>query len=353
MSTNDTRKSQLLALKLRALVREHLARENPSRDVRDESLRPAVFARGAALVDGDSLGGPTAWILIEEQQSRGLGPALLWALKENCAQLNVLAESSTGIIARQAGYFTFPIAVWHVADRTLIPAIPEPFGEPKVPDVAHLAFVDLIRAGGAVPVVEHGIVTGEVLGLEVCRAVNDPVSGASRVEVGMGAHDREAFALLHGDKPTERALADVVENVRLHRRPGALAHPFNRIAPERLLRHVTIEDPARIGVAHLEPCDPPVARTNVLDIVPCVARGKSSSSEAFDIVVVFTSGADPDIVPFALDARAHTDLVCGTESSLIIAMPESHVTPTNRKALELANVSARFVAVSPPSASPS
>jgi len=345
VSTNDTRKSQLLALKLRALVREHLAGA-----VSDDSLRPAVFARGAALLHDVVDDAPVAWVFVDEQQARGLGPALLWALKENCSRLHVLAESGTGVIARRAAEFDFPIMVWHVADRTLIPAVAEPFLEPVAADPRHEGFLPLIAEGGATPLVEHGIVTGEVLGLEVCRAVDDPVTGSARLEVGMGAHDREAFAMLHGDKPTVNALADVVENVKLHRRPGALAHPFNRIAPERLLRCLALDSPGLVHTELLEPCDPPVARTNVLDTVPCVARGMSRVDGTFDTVVVFTSGADPDIVPFALDARAHTDHVHGTTSSLIIAMPESHVTPTNRRAIELARSRAGFVAISPPQA---
>ena len=340
MSTNDTRKSQLLSLKLRALVRDHLGRES------DDDLVPAVFARGAAVIDGGS-----CWVLVEDQPSRGLGPALLWALKEDKHELHVLAEGATGILTRQAAYFDFPVSVWHVDGRTLIPGVDEPFVDERPPAADHLEFVELIERGGATPVIEHGVVAGEVLGLEVCRAVDDPVTGAARLEVGMGAHDREAFALLHGDKPTVEALADVVSNVRRHRRAGALAHPFNRIAPERLLRSTIIDDPQLVGATHLAACDPPFARTNVLDTVPCVARGTAQSGA--DLVVVVTSGADPDVVPFALDARAHVDLRFGTDSELHVAMPRSHVTPTNRRALGLARRPATFIELDTTAAPPS
>ena len=330
MSTNDTRKSQLLSLKLRALVRDHLGRSS------DDGLEPAVFARGAAVIDGDS-----CWVLVEEQSTRGFGPALLWALKSDKRELHLLAETGTGVLARQASNIDFPVSVWHVDGRSLLAAVAEPFAAPREPNPEHLAFIDLIDNGGATPVVEHGVVAGEVLGLEVCRAVNDPITGAARLEVGMGAHDREAFALLHGDKPTVEALADVVSNVKQHRRPGALAHPFNRIAPERLLRSNIIGAPQLVGARHLAPCDPPFPRTNVLDTVPCVARGTTTSGR--DLVVVVTSGADPDIVPFALDARSFVDHVNGTDSELRIAMPSTHVTPTNRRALSLARHDATFV----------
>jgi len=340
VSTNDTRKSQLLSLKLRALVRDHLGRSS------DDGITPAVFARGAAVVESGN-----SWVLVEEQTGRGLGPALLWALKEGATTLNVLAETGTGTLARQAAYFDFPVTVWHVEGRTLIPAVAEPFGDPREPSAEHLAFLDLIERGGAIPVIEHGIVTGEVLGLEVCRAVDDPITGAARLEVGMGAHDREAFAMLHGNRPTVESLADVVDNVRKHRRPGAAPHPFNRIAPERLLRSLVIDSPSMVGATSLVACDPPAPRTNVLDTVPCVARGQSTSGT--DLVVVVTSGADPDVVPFALDARAHVDHRHATRSELIVALPASHITPTNRRALALATSSAGFVELDPPTAPPS
>ena len=335
MSTNDTRKSQLLSLKLRALVRDHLGRST------DDGIVPAVFARGAAVIESD-----VAWVLVEQQAERGLGPALLWALKEGTSGLNVLAESGTGTLARQAAYFDFPTEVWHVHERTLVPAVAEPFLDERQPTAEHAVFVSLIAEGGATPVVEHGIVAGEVMGLEVCRAVDDPVTGAARLEVGMGAHDREAFAMLHGNKPTVEALADVVDNVKRHRCQGALPHPFNRIAPERMLRALILDTPALVGASSLVACDPPTRRTNVLDTVPCVARGVSI--DGGDIVVVVTSGADPDIVPYALDARAFVDLRHGSESELRIAMPAGHVTPTNRRALGVARGAATFVELDNP-----
>ncbi|MBM3730079.1 MAG: hypothetical protein FJW44_04585 [Actinobacteria bacterium] len=340
MSTNGTRKSQLLSLKLLALVREHLGPHH------DGGISPAVFARGAAALESGA-----SWVLVAEQTERGLGPALLWALKAGSSELNVLAESDTGTLARQAAYFEFPITVWHVDDGTLMPATAEPLPDHRRPSPEHAAFMALIAQGGATPVVEHGIVAGEVLGLEVCRAVDDPVTGAARLEVGMGAHDREAFAMLHGDKPTVQALAEVVDNVKQHRRPGALPHPFNRIAPERMLRANILDAPAVVGASSLVICDPPVPRTNVLNVVPCVARGRSHGGA--DIVVVVTSGADPDIVPYALDARARVDQHHGSVSELRIAMPAAHITPTNRRALGLAHGAASFVELDMSAVSPS
>ena len=69
------------------------------------------------------------------------------------------------------------------------------------------------------------MLAGEVLGLEVCRAIVDDDRPAAdgpgaRLDVGIGEHDREAFRLVHGDGPVEEALARVVGEVAAHRRPG-------------------------------------------------------------------------------------------------------------------------------------
>ena len=148
-------------------------------------------------------------------------------------------------------------------------------GRPAGAAPAHLALVDTIVAGGAEPTVEHGVVTGEVRGLEVCRVVDDPHTGAVRLEVGVGAHDREAFTIMHGDVPTVEALAGVVRAVDEHRRTGAAQHPLSRLVPERLLRWQLIQDPALLGLAAVERVEPPLPRPNVKDRVPCVAVGRS------------------------------------------------------------------------------
>ena len=329
MSLDDSRKGQLLSLKLRVLVHEHLGKSIPESD-----LEPLGFSRGAAVKHGTDV-----WVLVSDNPQRGLGPALLWALKEGAAALHVLAEENTGVLARQAEHFSFPITVWHVNDRVLLPAIAVPHVEatPALPE--HLAFIDLIASGGAVPHVEHGIVTGEVLGLEVCRAVTDAYTAEVRLEVGMGAHDREAFVLLHGNKPQQEALAGVVASVAKQRHPDAEPHPFNRLAPERMLRARVVNEPGLVGAVSLEPCDPPFARSNVLDVVPCVGKAQDASGQQF--IVVFTTGADPDIVPFALDARSYID----PTAELVIAMPDTHITRTNLLAVEKATKPARFLGI--------
>jgi len=295
---DESRRAQLLSVKLATLVREHLGGQ--------PELVAGEFGRGAALVvDG------AAWVLLDGQPERGLGAAIAWALRREVAELNVLAERATGLLARRAAHFRFPISVWHVEGRTLLPAVAEPL--PTTPPV--LAAHDELRAtiveAGATPVVEHGVLGGEVEGLEVCRVVTDGYTDEVRLEVGVGAHDREAFMMLHGNKPTAVALAEVVQAVREHRRPGAPRHPLNMLAQERSLRAALVTQPELIGATSVVTVEPPLPRPNLKDAVPCVALAVIDGEQ---VVVVCSSGVDLDLLPYAVDARS----AVGVERAVVV-----------------------------------
>ncbi len=287
---DEERRSRLLGLKLVALIRDHWSTDD---------LQMSSFALGAAALDGG-----VGWVLLDERQHRGLGPALAWAIRAGVDHLHVLAEEGTGTIARRATAFRMPIEVWHVADRVLLPAIAEPLPVPcLVAPADHEMFRTLMMQGGATPVVEEGILIGEVRGLEVCRVVTDELTGSARLEVGIGRHDREAFQMLHGDVPTVEALTRVVAAVEPHRQPGAAPHPLNRLGRERALRARLIDDPSLISASQVEAIPSPSGRTNLKDPHPAVAR---AMIDGHATTVVISTGIDLDVVPFATDARLAT-----------------------------------------------
>ena len=173
--TDPSRRRQLLALKLAAL-----ARDNGGVDVR---IEPGEFGPGAA-----AMAGARAWVLLDSAETvsqpntaaRGLGPAIAWAIRHQADSLQILAESATGTLARRAEQFTFPIDVAHIEGRVLLPAVAEPLPEPPPLPAGHGQFLPTIVAAGAAPAVEHGVLVGEVDGLEVCRVVTDAFSGERR-----------------------------------------------------------------------------------------------------------------------------------------------------------------------------
>jgi len=296
---NDpARLARLNAVKLQALVRDHVGGE--------QTFELGELSAGAALLNG-----PDAWVLLADRPERGLGGAIGWAVRRGAERLHVVADTATGTLARRARGFSLPIEVWHADGRSLLPAVREPLPISEQAQDRHRELVPVMVVAGAVPHEEFGVVSGEVWGLEVCRVVDDPHTGAVRLEVGIGAHDREAFQLLHGDRPTADALAEVVRAVGVHRRPGATGHPLNRLAAERALRAKVIAEPSLLGAAAARAVPPPVPRLNLKDPVPCVAV---ATIEGDDATVVFSSGVDLDVVPFAVDARAAT----GVERCMVV-----------------------------------
>ena len=312
-STDDQdRRSRLLGIKLRALIGEHLG-------VPIEA-EPEGFAGGAALCVADA-----AWVLIDGPAARSLGAALAWSIRRDARSLHLVVEHDSGPLARRAERMAFPVTVWFAHDRLLVPAVSEPLAAPEAASPGHRAVMGVIEDAGATASVEHGVVVGEVRGLEVCRVVDQPTVGhfaelgdfdvpapaappaadGVLLEVGVGANDREAFRLLHGDIPTVEALATVVDSVLAHRSPDAAQHPLNRLGQERYLRWQLEQDPALVGMVEVAAAEPPQPRPNLKDPVPCLAAGVAGDGERS--VIVCSVGVDLDLVGFVADVQELSD----------------------------------------------
>ena len=343
MSTDPSvaaqRRGLLLGAKLRTLVADRTGTGVP-----DDAVGPSGLGVGVGLVaDG------VAWVLLDtdagRNDGRGLGPALAWAVRQGAQRVVVLGDHDLGVVARRAALFDMPIEVLQVNGRDLVTAVAAaPPGEAPVAD-EHLAFRDLVLAAGAEPVVEHGVLAGEVAGLEVCRAVTDAHTGVARLEVGIGAHDRETFQMLHGARPTLEALRDVVAHVTAHRAAGAPRHPLNLIAASRLLRARLVEHPGLVGgdeALGITPVSPPMPRNNLKDELPCAAISADGRT-----LVVCSSGVDLDVVPFAADAAD----MHGADRCLI-AVPARDVVAIQQRLAVLVRVPTRFVPIQPLSVAP-
>lgn len=304
---DETPRRSLVAMKLAALARDHGA---------TDTLETAPFALGATAIDGRA-----GWVYLDERQQRGLGPALAWAVRAGIDQLRILAEEGTGTLARRSKAFCLPVEVWHVTERALSPAVAEPLPELLAAPLGHEELRNLIIQGGATPAIDHGVLIGEVRGLEVCRVVSDTDSGETRLEVGIGQHDREAFQMLHGNVPTIEALARVVAAVEPHRRPGSAPHPLNRLGQAQALRAELVDDPKLVGATRIEVMPSPLDRPNLKDAYPCVAN---ALIDGRSVTLVISAGVDLDVVPYATDAR----LATGQSTRIVVpkrdALPVQH-----------------------------
>ncbi len=308
MSDNDAqRRSRLLSTKLVALIGQHLG-------IDASSYIQEPCGLGAAVIAGDAV-----WILVDGDASHSLGSAIAWASKY-ARSLHLVVDNHSGVLVRRASGFALPISVWHIEGNGLLPAIAEPHQELMRASDAHSALISQIDDAGAESLVEWGVVVGEVRGLEICRVVDDEHTNEARIEVGIGAHDRETYALVHQARPIHESIADVVATVCAHRVEGAPFHPYNHIAPERFARWRAMQDPKALGFSSLTRVDPPVPRTNVKDSVPCVALGEKTDGTT--TAVVFVHGIDLDVVPFSVDAG----LKYSCESVMIVARAQDVVT---------------------------
>lgn len=301
-------RAALFQASLRGLVREHWG---------DGDRTPGTFPGGATLRQGSR-----GWVLASEDADRALGRAMAWSRQGKIDDLHVIVADAAGKNARRAAAFAEPPSVWRSAGAELVRAEPEPIA-PVPPLVAELEpYVDLVRAAGADPVVEHGVLIGEVLGLEVVRVVADETG--IDVQVGVGKHDREAQRLVHGDRSPLDALADAVRSVQERRRPGAPAHSANQLAPERWLRAVVVSEPGLVGARRLDPVPPPDPRHDLRLPNPAPAAGEDLDNRP--LVVVCSTGIDLGLVPSAVDSRA----LDRRDARLVLVVPEGDDHPVTR-----------------------
>lgn len=252
------------------------------------------------------------------------------------ADLSVVADDGADVLARRAELFDPTPRVLAVDGPALVPVDPAPPVEHEAPSPLTEEFALLLADAGADVVREHGVVTGEVLGLEIARVVVDD-DGDAALEVGVGRHDREAFQMVHGEVPTREALATVIAAVRENRRVGAEAHPLHRLAPERWVRSVLAEHPDLVGARRLEPVPAPLPRESVKDVVAACLVGEDGRGAP--VVVACSVGVDLDLVPTAADVRAHHAPGAG----LVLALPARDDQPVTRRIAALLREPAEIV----------
>ena len=327
-SDSSSHASRLAQLRLRAIV-----------GVRSD-VEVSEFGQAVGLVVDD-----VAWVYVTGRHERSLGPALMWALRNNAKALKLFSSESAGDLARIATHFDFVIKVFEI-DVAGVACVAMPKIVEKIEvSVADEMFAEFIKSAGADVVREHGVISGEVCGLEVCRVVRAADSGESdgagesELEIGVGAHDRETFKLLHGRTATIESLRKVIAEVAARRAVGAQVHPLNRLARERMLRHYVCQSPQLVGAKSLQVAEPPIVRTNLKDVVPCCAVGMSLTGAK--MVVIFNVGVDPDVVSFGADARGQIN----GSAELIFAMPTRDIVPAVERVAQMLRRPARFVGV--------
>ncbi len=278
------------------------------------------FPGGAGLAEGESQRG---WVLVDDGSVRRFGAALAWAWRERVARLDVLVQEpalggpSAGVMARRAAEFARPPGVWSVDGRTLVRAEPAPSVNDEDITVADAfgSFAGVLADHGAEVIVEHGVLRGEVLGLEVARVVD------GRLEVGVGRHDRSARAEMYPAEDVGVSLDRAVTAVRDRRRPDQPRHPANTLARSRWLRAVVCATPSLAGAVSLAPVPPPLPWFDLPEAgsAPCLG----AAADGTPLLAVCSVGVDVDLVPTAADCRR---IHC-PEARLVLVVPKGDDLP--------------------------
>jgi hypothetical protein len=304
-ATDDApeRRSRLISSALRSLVGDERAGE------------PEIFPGGVALHAESS-----SHIWLDDRPDRLIAVAMLLTARAGRSALRIILPTERAIeaqvVARRATQWSTPAEVVILDGRSTSLVVAGAHVPERSLDPTHEHFVTTITAAGADVVVEHGVLTGEVAGLEVCRVVDD--SDGARLEVGVGAHDREAFRMLHGETPAAESLARIVAAVKEIRAPGADPHPLKRLAPERALRRRLLDTPALVGAESLEPVPSVSAAAGPGDPAPAHLVGVRDGSRT---LIACTTGTDLGAAADAFDTF-HWRREANQLDSLVIAVPE-------------------------------
>jgi hypothetical protein len=294
------------------------------------------FPGGAALLGREA---GEAWVLIDDGEVARLGPAVALCVQAGVpSRIQVLVDESVpgaaGVIARRASAFGGIVDVWRVEGRSLVPAEPDPATSvPEAPPDPSL--VDLLVAHGVEPVLEHGVLRGEVLGLEVARVID------GRLVVGVGRHDRNARAEMRPGEDAGAALDSAVGAVMRWRRPGVARHAANTLARGRWLRSLLVARPSLVGLASVRPVAPPLPWFDLPEAG--TAPATAVDPRGGEVVVACSVGVDLDLVPTAADCR----LLYGShpEVPLWLVVPAGDDVPATRRLAGMLTAPASVVTV--------
>ncbi|MEM9202371.1 MAG: hypothetical protein AAGC53_11945 [Actinomycetota bacterium] len=283
MALDADRRAQLERSRAVALLRDHF-------DV------DASGVAGGAPFGVTVLAGERAWIVSMSDDLAALGGVLVWLDRQTPTDVQLIVEHHGATHARRAQVLAPEVRVWQTAGAAVEPAVAEPV-PPAMPRPDGTAALEAMMLDEGLEVVcEDGILRGEFAGLEVARILEGP--DGPTLEAGVGRFDREAGVLLHGERSSGEALHDAVAQVRPHRTRGAVSHAVNRLARERWLRHLIVQEPALAGVSFPELVEPVPPRANLLDVAPASLLGRDGPRR---VLVVCSVGVDLGLVPAICD----------------------------------------------------
>ena len=276
--------------------------------------------------------------LIEVSPQRSFGQALVLAARHDAESLDVLVSEESASVARRAQLFEPAPRIWRVDGTDLALAEPSIVAVKDAPELT-AEVESLLDIDDVDVIIEHGWAIAECRGLEVGRVSG--LGDEQRLDVGVGAYDQGAFAVMHPHLTPTDALAEVVGQVMSFRKRGGEPHPINRLARERWVRWELIADPSILGLDKLQAVEPMAERDGIRDVAIASAVGETSAGER--VLVACSVGIDLDAVPAAADLadRHETDRI-------ILVIPERDQHPLIRAVAQRSRRPIEFVTAPEP-----
>lgn len=332
-------RNDLLRAKLSALVRDVDTEERSGQ-------HPAAQTRGA--LTGVMQSGGSGFVLVDLGTPQAVAGAISWAASDDCDALTLFVDLDGAAAARYASYFTAgpSTTVREVAGASSVATSPDAVPTEVDAETPPGELLDMLAEHGLEVVIEHGVVRGELLGLEVARLVTWPTDaggdGLLHLEVGVGRFDRDAIWAVRDGSDMAGALVDTVSMVKEYRRPGAPPHPLGRLRRERWLRTVLLKEPDLVGAVELEPVAMTTEPAGLKDVHPAGAVGRMDDGRP--VVVVTSVGVDLSVVPLAADLRSRID----ESARLVLAVPPSDLHPVLGRLGSMLRPAAEIVPVDVP-----
>ncbi|MEM9519799.1 MAG: hypothetical protein AAGA37_10810 [Actinomycetota bacterium] len=325
MALDADRRAQLERSRAVALLRDHFDADTSG-------------VAGGAPFGVTVLSDKRAWIVSMSADLAALGGVLAWLDRHRVTEAQWIVEDHGAVHARRVSVLAPELRVWTSRGSTVEPAIAAPLPTARPRPEFRPDLESLLVAEGLEIVCENGIIRGELAGLEVARIVDGPDGPV--LEAGVGRFDREAGALLHGGRSMSDSLRDAVRQVRPHRQHGSVSHAVNRLARERWLRHLVMQDPQSAGVVAPELVEPIPPRPNLLDAAPASLVGSDGDSR---VLVMCSVGVDLGLVPAA------ADLVAAHEPDEVrFVLPARDQLPYLARLIERLPIPARVISIEPP-----
>lgn len=286
--------------KLKALITHALGYQAE----RVESFKPLSAPWGSALL-GQSQGGVSAdtadagtakeiVALIESDNHRAFAAVLLHLIRNDVQVLKLFvggdgAERRCEIYARWCHNFGVRAEVFAAQQAPPLRVEAGVIKEVDPPEIRD-DLIDLVESFGLSLVFDHGAVTIEYLGLEVGRITG--TGDEQRLDVGVGAYDQGAFAVMNPGLDSTDALAKVLEQVRVARCRDAPPSPIKRMSKHRWRLSELIAEPALLGLSSLEAVESFQSRVGIEDESVALAVGVVPQEENRRVMVGSIVGID-------------------------------------------------------------